>query len=123
MDDVSTNRWPAWVYAQGEEPDYRFSLANERTYLAWLRTSLALIAAGVAVNVIDIGVPNGIAHALSALLLALGVITPAAAFARWAMAERALRHAGPLPTLGLLAVVITGAVLAAAAVLAVAVVL
>lgn len=119
---MSTDRWPAWVYSQGDEPDYRFSLANERTFLAWLRTALALIAAGVAVIVIDIGVPDVLARGLSVLLLALGVLTPAAAFARWAMAERALRHAGPLPSLGLLAVVITAAVLAAAAVLAIAVV-
>ena len=33
----------------GEEPDYRFTLANERTFLAWIRTSLAMMAAGVAV--------------------------------------------------------------------------
>ncbi len=31
------------------EPDYRFTLANERTFLAWLRTSLSLLAAGIAV--------------------------------------------------------------------------
>src|SRR5699024_2377415 len=53
------------------------------------------------------------------LLLGLGVLTPAAAFARWAMAERSLRHDGPLPPLGVLAVVITGVVLLTAAVLAV----
>ena len=28
--------------------DPRFSLANERTYLAWIRTALALVAGGVA---------------------------------------------------------------------------
>lgn len=28
-------------------PDPRFSLANERTVLAWLRTSLAFVAAGL----------------------------------------------------------------------------
>lgn len=33
----------------GTEPDYRFTLANERTFLAWIRTALALIAGGVAV--------------------------------------------------------------------------
>ena len=37
---------PRW-YEEGEEPDYRFTLANERTFLAWLRTALALIAGGV----------------------------------------------------------------------------
>ena len=30
------------------EPDYRFTLANERTFLAWQRTSLGLMAAAVA---------------------------------------------------------------------------
>jgi hypothetical protein len=32
---------------QGEEPDYRFTLANERTFLAWIRTALAILAAGI----------------------------------------------------------------------------
>ena len=32
----------------GEAPDYRFSLANERTFLAWIRTALGFLAAGVA---------------------------------------------------------------------------
>jgi putative membrane protein len=31
----------------GEAPDYRFSLANERTFLAWIRTALGFLAAGV----------------------------------------------------------------------------
>jgi putative membrane protein len=30
------------------EPDYRFTLANERTFLAWQRTALGLLAAAVA---------------------------------------------------------------------------
>jgi uncharacterized membrane protein YidH (DUF202 family) len=30
-----------WLYGEGSEPDYRFSLANERTLLAWVRTALA----------------------------------------------------------------------------------
>jgi putative membrane protein len=37
-------RFPRWVYGAGDEPDARFSLANERTFLAWIRTSLALSA-------------------------------------------------------------------------------
>lgn len=31
----------------GEEPDPRFTLANERTFLAWTRTALALLASAV----------------------------------------------------------------------------
>ncbi len=27
----------------GEAPDYRFSLANERTFLAWIRTALGFL--------------------------------------------------------------------------------
>ena len=50
-------RWPGFVYAGGEEPDYRFSFANERTFLAWIRTGLALLAAGVAVDAFDLPFP------------------------------------------------------------------
>ena len=121
MPPVSTERWPAQVYGEGEEPDYRFSLANERTYLAWLRTTLALLAAGVAVDVLDLGVPDTLTRALAAMLLVLGALCPLLAFLRWAMAERAMRRGDPLPSLGVAAAVITGVVLVAAAVLAVVV--
>jgi len=43
-------RFPRWVYGAGDEPDARFSLANERTFLAWIRTSLALLAGSIAVE-------------------------------------------------------------------------
>ncbi len=45
-----TERRPHWVYDAGEEPDPRFSLANERTFLAWVRTSLAILAGAVALD-------------------------------------------------------------------------
>ena len=45
-------RWPDSVYREGVEPDPRFTFANERTFLAWLRTALALVVAGVAVDVL-----------------------------------------------------------------------
>src|SRR5690625_7225376 len=35
---------------EGQDPDPRFTLANERTFLAWIRTSLALLAGGIAVE-------------------------------------------------------------------------
>lgn len=40
---------PAPQVSAETEPDYRFTLANERTFLAWMRTCLALLAAAVAV--------------------------------------------------------------------------
>src|SRR5665811_1998630 len=46
---VSDQRKPSSVYGQGDEPDPRFSLANERTALAWMRTALALVPAGIAI--------------------------------------------------------------------------
>ena len=118
---VSTtkHRWPARVYAEGEEPDYRFSLANERTFLAWLRTALALIAAGVAVDVLDLDVPGAVSGGLSVVLLGLGVLSAILAWVRWSDGERAIRLHEPLPPLGVGAVVVAAALLLVALVLAV----
>jgi putative membrane protein len=89
---------PAAVRAEGEEPDYRFSLANERTFLAWIRTSLALLAAGVAVVQLVPGfrVPGG-RHLLGIPLVLLGVAVAGGAYRHWAASERALRLGRPLP--------------------------
>ncbi len=113
-----TERWPAGVYTEGEEPDYRFSLANERTFLAWLRTSLALIAAGVAIDVLDLGIGARLTQALSILLLVTGMLTPAFAWLRWAASERAMRRSEPLPPVGALAVLLAGLLLLVAVALA-----
>lgn len=109
-------RRPAWVYDEGEEPDYRFSFANERTYLAWLRTALALIAGGVAVDVVVLPETDGRARVLAVLLVVLGVASALLAVVRWGRAERAMRHAQPLPGFAMvvmlpLGLVVTGAVL------------
>ena len=77
-------RFPRSVYGQGEEPDPRFSLANERTFLAWLRTGLALIAAGVAIDVLDVSLGDAETRAAAVVLLALGMICPVLAWVRWA---------------------------------------
>jgi putative membrane protein len=108
----SERRWPGWVYAGGEEPDYRFSLANERTLLAWLRTALALLAAGVALDQIDLAMGATLQQALAAALVLLGIVCAAASWWRWASAERAIRRGRPLPssTLGLLLAVATVAI-------------
>ncbi|HEX3286623.1 MAG TPA: DUF202 domain-containing protein [Mycobacterium sp.] len=80
------------------EPDYRFTLANERTFLAWQRTALGLLAAAVAVIqfVPSLSVP-GARHALGLMLGALSVGTAVIGIRRWAQSDRAMRAGEPLP--------------------------
>ncbi len=79
-------------------PDYRFTLANERTLLAWLRTGLALVAGGVAVATYapDLGVRWGSAAVAVALVLT-GLGTAVAGHQRWRANERAISADEPLP--------------------------
>ncbi|MBX7433997.1 DUF202 domain-containing protein [Mycobacterium sp. Y57] len=81
-----------------QEPDYRFTLANERTFLAWIRTSLALIAGGVALVqfVPSFGIA-GVRHVLSLLLTAGGGILAALAVRRWQRIQAAMRRHDDLP--------------------------
>ncbi|MBZ5735099.1 DUF202 domain-containing protein [Nocardioides sp. TRM66260-LWL] len=92
-----SERRPPWVYDAGEEPDPRFSLANERTFLAWVRTSLALIAGAVALH--SLGVPDvpWARATLVVLLVGLGAGMTVLAYLRWARVERAMRLREPLP--------------------------
>ncbi|SFE66177.1 putative membrane protein [Actinopolyspora alba] len=95
-----TRRWPSRVYGEGDEPDARFSLANERTFLAWLRTAMALMAAGVGIETVNAATSssrNPLVTWLALLLLAGGVLVSATSFTRWAATERALRTGRPLP--------------------------
>lgn len=82
----------------GEDPDYRFTLANERTFLAWIRTSLALIAGGLAV--IELVPTFGLAggrEVLGAVLITLGTVLAIGSMSRWAGAEEAIREKRPIP--------------------------
>lgn len=90
-------RWPAWVYGSGAEPDYRFTFANERTFLAYIRTAVALLAASLAVGAFDLGLVSWAAKGLTFLLAALAVLASVTAWLQWARNERALRAAKPLP--------------------------
>ena len=78
MARMTKARFPGSVYGTGEEPDPRFSMANERTFLAWIRTSLAFIAGGVALETFDLPL-NTMRHARPlpaspALALIVGVV-------------------------------------------------
>ncbi|MEW1668062.1 YidH family protein [Streptomyces albidoflavus] len=88
---------PARIADEGDTPDYRFSLANERTFLAWLRTALALIAGGFAVDQFLPGLPDGWRIALALGLLASGVLCALRAVHHWVRCERAMRRGEDLP--------------------------
>lgn len=94
---VLASRWPGWVYEVGEEPDVRFTFANERTFLAWIRTALALLAGGVAAGAIDLALADQLQRVLAAVLTALGLVCAVVSWFRWARLERALRLNHPLP--------------------------
>jgi putative membrane protein len=94
---MTPGRFPRWVYSRGADPDARFTLANERTFLAWIRTSLALIAGGVAVEALSLPLQPGFRLAASVVLLGLGLSTPGLAWLEWGLIERALRQGRPLP--------------------------
>jgi putative membrane protein len=94
---TTPRRWPRWVYGGGGEPDVRFSFANERTFLAWIRTALALLAAGVALEAVPLEIAGWLQASLAGLFIVLGVACAVAAWVRWARAERALRNDEPLP--------------------------
>lgn len=80
------------------EPDYRFTLANERTYLAWQRTALGLLAAAVAVVqlVPELAIP-GARHVLGLILALLAILTAGMGILRWEQVDRAMRRDLPMP--------------------------
>lgn len=80
---------------RGTDPDYRFTLANERTFLSWIRTALALAAGGLgATAILDDVVGQEL---LGVMLLALSVLTAGLSYRRWALSETAIRLGEPLP--------------------------
>ncbi|MFV0375000.1 YidH family protein [Microbacterium sp.] len=91
------SRFPGYVYRHGDEPDPRFTLANERTFLAWLRTALALIAGGIALELLGLDLNPGLRLAASLVLIAAGTLTPILGWIGWARTERAMRTGNPLP--------------------------
>ena len=88
---------PAWRQ-QGKEPDYRFSLANERTFLAWIRTALALLAGGVLLDQFSTKLsPPVVVVILAVALCALAAVLCVLAYTRWRANEIAMRHSRGLP--------------------------
>jgi putative membrane protein len=84
---------------QGTEPDARYTFANERTFLAWSRTALALVIAGL--GIVQLlppfpRVPWG-RHLIGVPLIVLGAVVAVAGYAEWVRNQRALRGGAPVP--------------------------
>lgn len=111
---MSRSRFPRSVYRDGEEPDPRFSLANERTFLAWLRTALAMYAAAFALEALAIPAAAGWRVAAAIVFLALGTLAALQAWFGWKATERSMRRNAPLPGMSAAAVLVIGILVAAA---------
>lgn len=97
---------PTWR-TRGSEPDYRYSLANERTFLAWIRSALALLAAGLLLDQPSLTNNPTVQTGLALVLCLLAVAICVNAYRRWRGNENAMRHAAALPhsrSLGMLCV-------------------
>lgn len=102
-------RRPQTVYGVGSDPDARFSLANERTALAWLRTALALVAGGVALTTLtSFTGGDRLLEILAVLACVSGGFIAVSAIAQWRRSERSLRLGKPLPPPQLLPILATG---------------
>jgi putative membrane protein len=105
------------------EPDYRFTFANERTFLAWVRTSVAFIGGGVAAVQFlpELAVAGG-RRAVGLAFITLGAAVCVLARRQWAANQSAMRRGRPLPRSVLVpavsaAVVVLAVVVAALSVL------
>ena len=98
MTEQKRGRLARRVLPGGTEPDPRFSLANERTFLAWIRTSLAFLAGGLALEAFAIeAFPETPRKVLSVLLVLTGMLLSVGAAVRWIGIESSMRHGRPLP--------------------------
>ncbi|MGH3466914.1 MAG: YidH family protein [Thermocrispum sp.] len=107
---------------EDREPDYRFTLANERTFLSWIRTALAVLAAGAAVAHLlpDFG-PDALRLILGLGLILLALLLTLGGYRRWTQVDRALRAGRPLPAHHLpvvLALAVTAAIVVTLALVA-----
>ncbi|MFA1549527.1 YidH family protein [Actinomadura chokoriensis] len=106
-------RWADRLLAEGSDPDPRFTLANERTFLAWIRTALALIAGGIGVALAGDFAEPALRQGLAVGFAATGALVAALAFRRWLRTERALRRDETLPPPALAPIMAYGIAVAA----------
>lgn len=96
--DRVVERWRPKALRDGREPDPRFTLANERTFLAWIRTSLGLTAGAVALEAFaGDEIPPVVRTPMACILLVLAALLAVVSFRRWIRIEASMRHERPLP--------------------------
>jgi putative membrane protein len=89
---------PVRPEAEEADPDYRFTLANERTFLSWMRTAIGLLAGAVAlVHVAANGDASTTQRSLAVVLACLGIVVCATSIRRWQNVQRAMRRGEDLP--------------------------
>jgi len=109
---------PKWR-REGHDPDYRFSLANERTFLAWIRTALALLAGGVVLEQFATRLGSrGLVVAIATALALLCAVLCGLAYVRWRDNEIAMRHSRALSASVAIPVVSTAMLLVSAVIAA-----
>ncbi len=77
--------------------DPRFTFANERTFLAWVRTALGMIAGAAALHALDTGWPDAAVRVMSAALALTAGAVSVLAWLRWRRAEAAIRDGVEVP--------------------------
>jgi putative membrane protein len=100
----------------GQEPDYRFTLANERTFLAWIRTSLALLAGGIALHALSESLTERARTVLAVAAVALSLALTTSSYVRWRQVQDAMRRGVPLPHPWAVPLLATGVAVVAGAV-------
>lgn len=119
MSEHERSRLSRWVLPKGQEPDPRFTLANERTFLAWIRTSLAFLAGGTALEAFAAeAFPSPVRTWLAVLIIGVGMLIAAGAAVRWVRVERSMRTGKPLPIPAIVPLLGFGAVVASLAAVA-----
>ena len=104
---MTVRGWRPRAFREGDDPDPRFTLANERTFLAWVRTGLGLIAAAVGLEAFGADVAGPVVHTALVIGLLVGAILLVAfAFLRWMGVEAAMRHGRSLPVPALAALLV-----------------